>query len=455
MGNSEVGHLNLGAGRIVYQDLTRISLAVRDQSFFRNNVIQALVNEVRAAETSLHVMGLCSDGGVHSHLDHLFALLDMCSRYSVERVFVHCFTDGRDTPPQSGVRYLEAINRKLAECGVGRIASVVGRYFAMDRDNRWERVAKAYAALVAGVGRYRDDAPQALREWYVEGVTDEFIPPTIIAADPKEISHQLIKDGDGVVFFNFRSDRARELTTALTQPSFKGFARSEFPKSRLVCMTEYDATLGLPIAFPPQRLVNTLAEVVAGSGMRQLRIAETEKYPHVTFFFNGGVEPPVPGEDRCLIPSPKVATYDLQPEMSAPEVTKEVVARIKSGTYDLIILNYANPDMVGHTGCLKAAIEAVEVTDRCVGQVLEAVEQAGGAALVTADHGNAEKMLDAAGGPFTAHTANPVHVFYYASDQDRWTMRSGILADIAPTILELLGLTVPPEMTGRSLLIPR
>ena len=455
MGNSEVGHLNLGAGRIVYQDLTRISLAVRNQTFFQNQALREVGEYVKQSNSRLHLMGLCSDGGVHSHIEHLFALLQLAHRQGIQQVLVHCFMDGRDTSPTSGVEYITRLEEQMASLGTGRIASIIGRYFAMDRDNRWERVAEAYNALANGVGRHRQDPIAAMREWYGEGKTDEFIPPTLVAKDSDSLMAQTIQDNDGIIFFNFRSDRARELTRALTDPEFHGFPRKSWPKTTFVCMTEYDETFHLPLAFAPQRLNNILAGILSKNGLTQLRIAETEKYPHVTFFFNGGVETPFLGEDRCLIPSPKVATYDLKPEMSALEITAEVIRRINSKAYDVTILNYANPDMVGHTGSVPAAIRAVEVTDSCVGQVLLALRKVGGVALVTADHGNAEQMVDANGKPFTAHTSNQVHIFYVGDDQSTWKLKSGILADVAPTMLSLLGLPVPNEMTGCSLLEPR
>lgn len=454
MGNSEVGHLNLGAGRIVYQSLTRITKAIRDGAFFENATLKMLVAQIQSTGGRLHVMGLCSDGGVHSHIDHLYACLELARRNGVAHVFIHCFTDGRDTSPTAGVEYMQQIEEQIGRIGVGRIATVVGRYYAMDRDNRWDRVAAAYNAIVLGEGTAREEATAALREWYAAGKTDEFIPATVIrppGSDPKE---PLIRDGDGVLFFNFRADRARELTLAFIDDNFTGFTRAVRPKVHFVCMTEYKDTFHLPVVFAPESLTNILTEVLAARGLRQLRIAETEKYAHVTFFFNGGVEQPVAGEDRVLIPSPKVATYDLKPDMSALAVTDELVARLKSNRYDVVICNYANPDMVGHTGSIPAAVKAVEAVDACVGRVLEALASVGGVALVTADHGNAEKMLDEHGQPFTSHTTFPVQIFYVGADHAKWRLRHGILADVAPTMLELLGIKKPPEMTGRSLLEP-
>ncbi len=455
MGNSEVGHLNLGAGRVVYQDLVRISKSIKDGSFFKNPAFLGVIDAVKKAGSSLHLMGLVSDGGVHSHLEHLFALLELARQHGLSKVYVHCFMDGRDTSPTSGVDYLAQLEKQMAGLGVGKIATVIGRYFAMDRDNRWERVSQAYAAMVQGKGVSKDDAVSAIQGWYAEGKTDEFIPPTIIARDAGAAQAQQLKENDGIIFFNFRSDRARELTRALTDPAFKGFERGNYPKIAQVCLTEYDATFNLPIAFAAQRLTNILAEVLAANGLSQLRIAETEKYPHVTFFFNGGVETPVQGEDRSLIPSPKVATYDLKPEMSALEVTDEMVARLRSRKYDVVILNYGNADMVGHTGSIPATIQALETVDKCVGRVLDTLREVGGVALITADHGNAEKLLDENGKPFTAHTTNPVQIFYVGEDQARWKVESGLLADVAPTMLTLLGLPIPSEMTGHSLLRPR
>ncbi len=453
MGNSEVGHLNLGAGRIVYQDLTRINKSIKDGDFFQTPAFLDAIAHVKARKSRLHLVGLCSDGGVHSHLNHLMALLDLASKEQVAEVFVHCFTDGRDTAPQSGAAFLKQLDDQISATGVGKIASVVGRYYAMDRDNRWERVQRAYDCLVHGTGAIFGDAQAAMQHSYAAGVTDEFVPASVIAKSREEVAHSRIASGDAVIFFNYRSDRAREITRALTDPQFQGFTRPIIPDLHYVCMTEYDETFPLPMAFPPDRLNRMLGQVLSDAGLRQLRIAETEKYPHVTFFFNGGIETPLPGEDRVLIPSPKVATYDLQPEMNAPSVTEAVVDRIRDQKYDAIILNFANVDMVGHTGSIPAAIKAVETIDKCVGDVVEAVLAVGGAVLVTADHGNAEKMLDENGQPFTAHTTYPVEMIYVAADAAQVTVRPGILADIAPTILDLLRIPAPTEMTGRSLLV--
>ncbi len=452
MGNSEVGHLNLGAGRIVYQSLTRITKSIREGAFFEIPVLKSLVGDLKARGGRLHLMGLCSDGGVHSHLDHLYACLELAKRNGLSEVYIHCFTDGRDTSPTAGAGYLRQLEDRMKQIGVGTIATVVGRYYAMDRDNRWDRVATAYNAMVLGEGDQRSKPAEAVEDCYKNGKTDEFIPPTVIRPPHTDSQMPLIRDGDGILFFNFRADRARQLTQAFMQVEFTGFERKRRPKVEYVCMTEYKDTFHLPMAFPPEPLRNILGDVLAAHALKQLRIAETEKYAHVTFFFNGGVEEPVVGEDRALIPSAKVATYDLKPEMSAAELTAELIRRLESEQYDVVICNYANPDMVGHTGTIPAAIKAVETVDVCVGQVLDVVRKLGGAALVTADHGNAEKMREANGQPHTAHTTFPVEIFYVGTDQARWKLHSGILADVAPTMLSLLGLQAPAEMTGRSLL---
>jgi 2,3-bisphosphoglycerate-independent phosphoglycerate mutase len=452
MGNSEVGHLNLGAGRIVYQSLTRITKSIRDGAFFEIPVLKSLMHTLRSRGGRLHVMGLCSDGGVHSHVDHLYACLELAKRSGLAEVYVHCFTDGRDTSPTSGIETIRQVESHVRTTGVGAIATIVGRYYAMDRDKRWDRVALAYNALVLGEGTVRSDAADAMRQWYAEDKTDEFIPPTVIRHAGSDPNAPLVRDGDGILFFNFRADRARELTQAFMEESFAGFERKRRPKVDFVCLTEYKDTFHLPAAFPPEPLKNILADVLTARGLKQLRIAETEKYAHVTFFFNGGVEEPVAGEDRALIASPKVATYDLAPEMSAAGVTDELVRRLESNQYDVVICNYANPDMVGHTGSIPAAIRAVETTDAAVGRVLETLRKIGGVALVTADHGNAEKLRDENGEPFTAHTTFPVEIFYVGDDHAKWRMHSGILADVAPTMLQLLGIEPPAEMTGRSLL---
>jgi 2,3-bisphosphoglycerate-independent phosphoglycerate mutase len=453
MGNSEVGHLNIGAGRVVYQDLTRISKAIDDGDFFTNPALLDCIARTKGAGGRLHLAGLLSDGGVHSHNTHLYGLLELAKREGVTDVFVHCLLDGRDTPPQSGAAYLDELERELSRIGVGTIATVMGRYYAMDRDNRWDRVEKAYAAMVRGEGACRASAAEAVTASYGEGVHDEFVTPCVICADGSPVGQ--IRDRDGVVFFNFRSDRAREITRALALPECDGFSRPDRPQlASYVCMTEYDATFGLPLAFGPENLTNILGGVLATAGMTQLRIAETEKYAHVTFFFNGGVEEPFPGEERCLIPSPKeVATYDQKPEMSAYPVTEELLSRLGQDRYDVIVLNLANCDMVGHTGILPAAVRAVEAVDDCVGRLVSGVLGLGGTVLITADHGNAEQMADEQGAPFTAHTVNPVWFIMVDADRRGTVLREGgRLADIAPTMLELLGLPRPAEMGGESLI---
>ena len=449
MGNSEVGHTNIGAGRVVYQELTRITKAIQDGDFERNEALKAAMDNAQG-DKALHLIGLLSDGGVHSHLTHLFGLLELAKKSGVRNVFVHALLDGRDVPPTSGKEFAEQLQEKLTKLGVGSIATVMGRYYAMDRDNRWERVEKAYAAMVYGQGeKSNGTAAEAIARSYENGVTDEFVVPTVCDANGT------IKAGDSVVFFNFRPDRAREITRTFVDPQFDGFERKNgfFPLT-YVCMTQYDATMpNVLVAFKPQTLENTLGDYLGEHGMTQLRIAETEKYAHVTFFFNGGVERESKGEDRVLINSPKVATYDLQPEMSAYLVRDAVVEKIRSGKYDVIILNYANCDMVGHTGVFEAAKAAVEAVDTCVGDTVAAVREMGGVALITADHGNADKMTEEDGSPFTAHTTNlvPFCVVGYPCT----LKEGGRLCDIAPTMLEILGLEQPAEMDGRSLLVKR
>ena len=447
MGNSEVGHTNIGAGRIVYQELTRITKSIADGDFFEN---EALVSAMRSAKENgkaLHLMGLLSDGGVHSHNGHLYGLLEMAKRMGLTRVYVHAIMDGRDVPPDSGLGFIKELQAKLASLGVGTIATVTGRYYAMDRDNRWDRVEKAYAAMVYGEGNHGTPV-EVMEKSYAEGVTDEFVVPAVTCEGGR------VAEGDSVIFFNFRPDRAREITRTFVDDAFTGFARryGRFPV-HYVCFTQYDATMpNVSVAFRPQVLTNVLGEYLAKNGKTQLRIAETEKYAHVTFFFNGGVEAPFEGEDRALINSPKVATYDLQPEMSAYLVADECVKRIESGKYDVIILNFANCDMVGHTGVFSAAVKAVEAVDECAGKVIDAVLAAGGAVLLTADHGNADKMYDPdPEHPFTAHTTNPVP-FLVAGLGDVKLRQGGVLADIAPTMLKVMGLPQPEEMTGKSII---
>ena len=453
MGNSEVGHTNIGAGRVVYQDLTRITKSIEDGDFFQNPVLLACMQKAREGNGRLHLAGLLSDGGVHSHDTHLYALLEMAKRQGVREVFVHCLLDGRDTPPQSGGQYLERLEGEIARIGSGKIATVIGRYYAMDRDNRWERVEKAYRAIVSGEGKHVCCAAQATRDSYQAGVTDEFVLPSVIVEDGAPVGK--LSDGDAFIFFNFRSDRAREITRCFTDAAFDGFRREVWPQlASYVCLTSYDDTFGLPVAFGKDELKNIFAEVISNAGLTQLRIAETEKYAHVTFFFNGGRETPFAGEDRALIPSPKeVATYDLKPEMSAYLVTDELLKRLDQERYDVIILNFANPDMVGHTGNLQAAVRAVEVVDECLGKLVERVLQKGGSAIITADHGNAELMADEKGGPHTAHTCSLAPVVLVDAARKGEKLRKGVLADLAPTMLELLGLPQPPEMTGKSLLL--
>ena len=444
MGNSEVGHTNIGGGRVVFQDLPRISRAIDDGSFFKNEAYHQAMDNCLKNGSSLHLYGLLSDGGVHSHIQHLFALLQMAKDKGLEKVYVHCFLDGRDVSPTSGKGFVQELCDKCAEIGVGKIATVMGRYYAMDRDKRWERVQMAYDAMVYGEGIHNADPVDAVAKSYANGVTDEFVEPVVCD------SEGTIGDNDSVIFFNFRPDRAREITRAIVDPEFDGFQREFFPTT-YVCNTEYDASMpNVLVAWPRVAVKNGLGEYLSSMGMTQLRIAETEKYAHVTFFFNGGVEKQYPGEDRVLVPSPKVATYDLQPEMSAFEVCDKCVERIESGAYDVIILNFANCDMVGHTGVLEAAVKAVETVDTCVGKVVDATLKMGGIAMITADHGNAEDMKQEDGSPMTAHTTNLVPFILCGAGSE---LRTGRLADIAPTILDVLGLACPPEMDGRTLIV--
>lgn len=450
MGNSEVGHLNIGAGRIVYQELTRITKAIRDDDFFSNPVLCETVDQAKAAGGALHLLGLLSDGGVHSHISHLFALLQLAKQRGLERVYVHAFLDGRDVPPKSALTYVDALETEMKKWGIGRIASIAGRYYAMDRDKRWERVEKAYNALVCREGEQAVSAAEAVRLAYRRQETDEFVLPTVIEG----CGECAVANGDSVIFFNFRPDRARQLTRAFIDEEFNGFVRCGGRlQLHFASLTQYDETFAVPVAYAPQTIVKTLGEVVSDAHLRQLRIAETEKYAHVTYFFNGGAEIANPGEDRILVPSPKVATYDLQPEMSAFEVTERLLAEIKAGKYDFIVLNFANTDMVGHTGKLEAAMRAVATVDRCLGRVVEAMREQGGMTLITADHGNAEVMVDpATGKPHTAHTTNLVPIILVSEKHRGRRLRSGVLADIAPTILALAGIAQPAEMTGNSLL---
>ena len=444
MGNSEVGHTNIGGGRVVFQDLPRISRAIEDGSFFRNEAYNTAMDNCLKNDASLHLYGLLSDGGVHSHIDHLFALLQMAKDKGLQKVYIHCFLDGRDVSPTSGKGFVQALSDKCAALGVGKIATVMGRYYAMDRDKRWERVQMAYDAMVYGEGIHNEDPVDAVARSYANGVTDEFVEPVVCDSDGT------ISDNDSVIFFNYRPDRAREITRAIVDPDFDGFQREYFPTT-YVCSTEYDASMpNVLVAWPRVAVKNGLGEYLSSMGMTQLRIAETEKYAHVTFFFNGGVEKQYPGEDRVLVASPKVATYDLQPEMSAVEVCDKCVERIESGAYDVIILNFANCDMVGHTGVLEAAIKAVETVDTCVGKVVDATLKMGGIAMVTADHGNAEDMKQPDGSPMTAHTTNPVPFILCGAGTQ---LRTGRLADIAPTILDVMGLACPEEMDGKTLIV--
>jgi len=454
MGNSEVGHLNMGAGRIVYQELTRITKSITDGDFFENPEFNYCIDKVKSTGKKLHLYGLLSDGGVHSHLTHLFALISLAKRKGLDNVYVHCFLDGRDVSPTSGADFIKALQDKMDELSFGQIASVGGRYYVMDRDNRWERVEKAYNMMTLGEGESTLDPVEYVKNSYDNGVTDEFVIPANVVKDGKPVA--LIENGDGIIFFNFRPDRARQITRAMSEPEFSGFERkSGFLNPVYICFTQYDASFtNVRIAFKPQTLKNTLGEYLAKQGLTQLRIAETEKYAHVTFFFNGGVEAPNDLEDRSLIPSPKVATYDLQPEMSAYQVTEKVLAQLDEDKYDVVILNFANCDMVGHTGVFDAAVKAVKTVDECVGKVTQKILSKGGNVIITADHGNADKMAEEDGSPFTAHTTNKVPFIVCGKDFiGKKLSDGGILADVAPTLLDMMNLPIPAEMTGKSLII--
>ncbi|UCG53003.1 MAG: 2,3-bisphosphoglycerate-independent phosphoglycerate mutase [Candidatus Latescibacterota bacterium] len=452
MGNSEVGHLNLGAGRVVHQDIVRISKSIETGAFFESEALLSAFDSIRSGGR-LHLLGLVSDGGVHSHQEHLFALVEMARRRGVRDVFVHAVMDGRDTPPTGGRQYLTLLEEQLARQGIGKIATVVGRYYCMDRDRRWDRTQRAYDMLTKGVGSKTRDGVEAIQKSYDNGVTDEFVEPIVVVDESgKAIGN--ISDGDALVFFNFRADRARQITMALTDPSFAGFDRDVFPKFDVVCMTQYDKRFNLPVVFPPVTLTNILAEVSAAARMTNLRIAETEKYAHVTYFFNGGNEVEYPGEERILIPSPKVPTYDMKPEMSAFEVADTLVKVLGENRHDYVICNFANPDMVGHTGVIQAAVKAIETVDTCVGRVLESLDLDRDVAIVTSDHGNAEMMIDKTnGGPHTAHTTNPVPCVLVDRHYNGPLIRDGSLRDVAPTICGYLGIDTPEEMTGRDLRI--
>ena len=453
MGNSEVGHLNIGAGRIVYQDLTKITKSIQDGDFFENIALLKACDNASKYDSDLHLFGLVSDGGVHSHNEHIYGLLELAKKQGIKNVYVHCFLDGRDTPPASGREYVEQLEKKMAQIGVGKVATVMGRYYAMDRDNRWERVVYAYHALTKGEGNEVTSAVAGIQASYDEGVNDEFVKPMVIMENEKPVA--TIKENDSVIFFNFRPDRAREITRAFCDDNFNHFERGPRIRTTYVCFTDYDNTIiNKEVAFYKEEITNTFGEVLAAKNLTQLRLAETEKYAHVTFFFNGGIEEPVKGESRILVDSPKVPTYDLQPQMSAYEVSDKLAHGILSKGYDVIVINFANPDMVGHTGIEPAAIQAIEDIDKCVGRAVEAIKKVDGQMFICADHGNAEQMLDEkTGEPFTAHTTNPVPFLLVNANPDIKLRPGGRLADIAPTILELMGVEPPKEMTGKSLLI--
>lgn len=453
MGNSEVGHLNMGAGRIVYQELTRITKEIEDGDFFKNEALLGAIENCKKNNSDLHLFGLLSDGGVHSHLTHVLALLELAKREGLKNVYLHGFMDGRDTPTEGGLGYVKTVQAKMDELGVGAIATLAGRYYAMDRDNRWDRVEAAYNALTKGEGAEASDAVAAMEASYADGKTDEFVVPTVIKKDGRPVA--VIKDNDSVICYNFRPDRAREITRCFCDDEFTGFNRESRKNVTYVCFTEYDVTIpNKSVAFNKVAINNTFGEFLAAHNMTQCRIAETEKYAHVTFFFNGGVEEPNKGEDRILIKSPKVATYDLQPEMSAPEVCDKLVGAIESGKYDVIITNFANPDMVGHTGIMDAVVKAIETVDGCVGRVVDAIRKVDGQMFICADHGNAEKLIDyETGEPFTAHTTNPVPFILVNYDENYTLREGGRLADIVPTLIEMMGMEKPADMTGESLLV--
>lgn len=455
MGNSEVGHLNMGAGRIIYQELTRITKEIQDGDFFKKEALLKAVENAKAKNSSLHFFGLLSNGGVHSHINHLYGLLQLAKQNGLSKVYVHCFLDGRDTPPTSGKGFVEELEQKMKEIGVGEVASVMGRYYAMDRDNRWDRVELAYKAIANGEGVKAASAAEAIQASYGEEKNDEFVVPTVIEKDGQPVA--TVKDDDSVIFFNFRPDRAREMTRAFCDDAFEGFKRGKRISLTYVCFTEYDVTIpNKTVAFHKVAIANTFGEFLAKNGKTQARIAETEKYAHVTFFFNGGVEEPNEGEERILVKSPKVATYDLQPEMSALEVCNKLEEAIRSLKYDVIIINFANPDMVGHTGVSDAAIKAVETVDQCVGRTVEAIKEVDGQMFICADHGNVEQLIDyETGGAFTAHTTNPVPFILVNYDDSYMLRGNGCLADIAPTLIEMMGMQQPEEMTGKSLLVKK
>lgn len=452
MGNSEVGHLNIGAGRIIYQALTRITKAIGDGEISKNEALLKAINNAKINNSSLHFLGLLSDGGVHSHIDHLKGLIEFAAKSGIKKIYIHAFLDGRDTPPDSAPEFIKSLENHMSSIGAGTIATISGRYYAMDRDKRWERTQLAYEAMVLGKGEYAESAQEAVEKSYHDNKQDEFVLPTVILKDKKPAA--TIKDGDSVIFFNFRPDRARQITRAINDKVFEGFERENLDLT-FVTLTEYDKTIeNVEVAFDPGSYDNTLGEYLGKLGKKQLRIAETEKYAHVTFFFNGGIEEPYTNEDRALIPSPRVATYDLKPEMSAYEVTDEVIKRIDIEEYDAIILNYANPDMVGHTGIIDATVRAIETVDECLGKVVDKILEKNGSIFITADHGNCEQMIDySTGGPMTAHTANFVPFLYISKDAKGKELReNAILADIAPTMLKEMELDIPKEMTGKSII---